>query len=283
GSDETEVIDVLLKHNNAQRLEIKKHYNRASNGKKKISCGYLRNACLGLVASPHVYLAREIRKAVKGLGTDEGALIEILLTRNNGEIRHLKTAYEEEFQRCLQEDVEDDTSGAFRRLLFAQLAASRNETSEIDLDLAHKDAAEIYNAGEGQRGTDDTAINAILCLRSYSQLLAMFDKFQEIAGKDTAASIDKAVSGDLRDGYLAIIKFVRNSAEFFAEQLNLSMKGSGTDERKLSRILISRSEIDLINITEAFQELYDKKLCDEIDKETSGNFKQLLLGLLKPN
>jgi hypothetical protein len=50
-----------------------------------------------------------------------------------------------EFQRSLTEDVHGDTSGGFRRLLLEQLAASRSEADEIDMDLAHKDAADIYN------------------------------------------------------------------------------------------------------------------------------------------
>lgn len=53
-------------------------------------------------------------------------------------------------------------------------------------------------------------------------------------------------------------------AEFFARRLNRAVKGVGTDERTLIRIIVSRSEIDLAAIKNEYDRLFQRTLMDEI-------------------
>ncbi|PNI72016.1 ANXA6 isoform 1, partial [Pan troglodytes] len=64
-----------------------------------------------------------------------------------------------------------------------------------------------------------------------------------------------------------------------ADKLYKSMKGAGTDEKTLTRIMVSRSEIDLLNIRREFIEKYDKSLHQAIEGDTSGDFLKALLAL----
>lgn len=56
--------------------------------------GKFEDVILGLMLSPGDYLAKELQRAIAGLGTDEDALVEILCTRSNQEIKDITEAYE---------------------------------------------------------------------------------------------------------------------------------------------------------------------------------------------
>lgn len=53
---------------------------------------------------------------------------------------------------------------------------------------------------------------------------------------------------------------MQSRAEFFAERLHKSMAGMGTTDHQLIRIIVTRCEVDMEDIKEAFEAKYGKSL-----------------------
>jgi hypothetical protein len=58
-----------------------------------------------LVAEKADYDAQLVHDAIKGLGTNDDELIEVLCTRNNGELKAMQAAYMRLYGRSAEKDV----------------------------------------------------------------------------------------------------------------------------------------------------------------------------------
>ncbi|NXE74964.1 ANX13 protein, partial [Cochlearius cochlearius] len=290
GTDEKKIIEVFSSRTSEQRQQIKQKYKALyskdlEEDLKGDLSGNFEKAVLALLDLPCEYEARELQKAMKGAGTDESLLIEILCTRNNKVGTSCMTFlrfffFSTVFDRDLESDVKSDTSGSLRKILVTVLEATRDETQQVNAELAEQDAADLYKAGEGRWGTEELAFNVVLAKRSYSQLRATFQAYEKVCGKDIEESIKSETSGDLEKAYLTLVSCAKDCPGYFATLLHKSMEGSGTDEKTLIRILVTRAETDLPAIKEKFQQKYKKSLAEAVRSDTSGDFRKLLLALL---
>ena len=92
----------------------------------------------------------------------------------------------------------------------------------------------------------------------------MFAHFEQLSGNTVEKAIEKEFSGDLQKSYLTLVRAAGDKQKFFAQQLHASMKGLGTRDNDLIRVLVTRSEVDLELIKKDYQELYNKSLEDAI-------------------
>lgn len=79
---------------------------------------------------------------------------------------------------------------------------------------------------------------------------------------------------------LETVKYSRDPQAYFAEQLYRSMKGLGTNDRTLIRVMVTRADVDLKTIKRIFEETYGKTLASFIEGDTSGDYRRALLTLL---
>uniref|UniRef100_A0AAY4E279 Annexin n=1 Tax=Denticeps clupeoides TaxID=299321 RepID=A0AAY4E279_9TELE len=284
GSNKEAILDLITSRSNAQRQEIRSAY-KSLYGKDLIDdlkyelTGKFERLIVSLMRPPAYHDAKEIKDAIKGTGTNEKCLIEVLASRTNQQIHGLVEAYKDAYGRDIEGDVIGDTSGHFKKMLIVLLQGTREEDDVVSEDLVVEDAQELYAAGEERWGTDEAKFIMILGNRSVTHLQLVFDEYEKIAEKSIEESIKSELSGDFERLMLAVVQCIRSVPMFFAKCLYKSMKGLGTDDNRLIRIMISRSEIDMLDIRECFRLRYEKSLHSMIQDDTSGEYKRTLLNL----
>lgn len=282
GTDEDPIMKILTSRSNCQRQQIavafKTLFGRdLVDDLKSELTGKLEKVIVALMTPANLYDAQELRHAMKGAGTTENVLVEILASRSTPEIHHINKVYKEEYGCELEDCITGDTSGYFQRMLVVLAQGNRDPDSKVNDALVEQDAQDLFKAGEMKWGTDEEKFITILGTRSNAHLRKVFDRYMTISGYQIEESIDRETSGNLENILLAIVKNVRSVPGYFAETLHKAMKGAGTDDETLIRVMVSRSEVDMLDIRKEYRKNYGRSLLQAIKGDTSGDYRNTLL------
>ncbi|KHN87216.1 Annexin A6 [Toxocara canis] len=243
--------------------------------KKELS-GDVEYVILALMEPPLKFDAIHLHRAIKGIGTTESVLVDVLCTRSSPEIETIKNEYLLSFDKSLETDVIGETSSDFQQLLVALLQCRRDQGDGVDVNAAREDAKRMLGNKEEKLKPDKEAFKVAFATQNYQQLEALFDEYQLLSGKSIQNGIEKVFSGNAKTAYLAIVDSIQDTPKFFARRLYESMKGLGTDDLDLIGIVVSRSEIDLAEIRSRFEQKYHKPLVDFIRSDCSGEYCETL-------
>ncbi|XP_076868252.1 annexin A1-like [Brachyhypopomus gauderio] len=284
GVDESAITEIIARRTNAQRQEIKAAYEHDT-GKDLVKTlksalkSHYRDVVLALFMNPAQYDAHELRQAMKGLGTNEKVLNEILGTRSNQEIRLFKTAFKEAYGEELEHSIKGDTSGHYETALLALCKATRSEDRDMDEGLAKSDANALYQAGEKRLGTVSSVFIDILTSRSEAQLCKIFKQYEKLGTQGFPKVLEHELRGDVEDCLMTLVKAAWNKPAYFAERLHLAMKGTGTNHNTLTRILVSRSEVDLKKILQEYKRMYAKTVQEDLAVKGNADYEKILVAL----
>ena len=110
------LINFVLNRSKRDRYEIRKAY-KGFYGKELIDdvnsalSGNFRRVIVDLFRTPEERDAIYLYKAMKGAGTDEETLIEIICSRSNVELQKIIQEYKKLYNQNLEDKVSSDTSG----------------------------------------------------------------------------------------------------------------------------------------------------------------------------
>uniref|UniRef100_A0A8C6I094 Annexin A10 n=1 Tax=Mus spicilegus TaxID=10103 RepID=A0A8C6I094_MUSSI len=257
------LIDILTQRSNAQRQMIAGTY-QSMYGRDLISVlkeqlsSHFKEVMVGLMYPPPSYDAHELWHAMKGPGTDENCLIEILASRTNGEIFQMREAY------CLRKEIHK---------------YANREEGYSDPAMAAQDAMVLWEACQQKTGEHKTMMQMILCNKSYPQLWLVFQEFQNISGQDLVDAINDCYDGYFQELLVAIVRCVQDKPSYFAYKLYRAIHDFGFHNKTVIRILIARSEIDLMTIRKRYKERFGKSLFHDIKNFASGHYEKALLAI----
>ena len=278
------IIKIICNRTNQQRQQILTHY-KASYGNDLTEVlrselgGNFEVCVLALFDTPVMYDVKELAYAMKGAGTNEDTLIEIIASRPKKRLEEIKAAYSTHIGETLEAAINDEASGDLKNLLVSLLQCKRSDNVIVDNAKCLEDAKELYEAGEGKWGTDESVFNKIFSLRSSYEIGVISRHYQQITGHSLMEAIESEFSGDILVFMKIILKVMVNPHAYFAERVNQAIKGWGTNDRVLIRLLVSRDEVDMPEIKAAYKSMYGVDMLQDVIDDTSGDFKDLLVEL----
>ncbi|KAG5886318.1 hypothetical protein JTB14_003469, partial [Gonioctena quinquepunctata] len=184
------------------------------------------------------------------------------------------------YETPLEEDIKGDTSGSMQRILVALSTGNRDQSNEVNREIALADVQDLYEAGEDSWGTEESVFNAILCQRNPFHLKLVFDEYELRVGHPLEEAIENEFSGSTQKVLLDLTMCLRNRYIYLATRLHDAMAGMGTDDKTLIRIIVSRSEIDLEDIKYAYYAKYSKSLAERVEDELSSDYKKVVLSII---
>jgi protein required for attachment to host cells len=284
GTDEATLIKVIANRTNRQRQEIKAQY-KSTYGRdliedlKKETHGKLEDAFVALFTDPIEYDADALRGAMKGAGTNEDTLIEIISSRSPQQMNAVKACYQKKYSRDLEADVKKETSGTLQKILITLLQGKRSVNTKPNQAQCAQIAKEIFDAGEAKMGTDESVFNKYFGSLSPYELACVAQHYHKLTGHTILDAIDKEMHGDSKKAYRTIVYATLSPSEYFATRVNDAIKGFGTNDHLLMRILITRDEIDMPQIKQYYKQLYGKDMVTAIKNDISGDYQKLMVEL----
>lgn len=306
GTDEEAIIKLFGNRTSSERVKIAEvysaKYNRSlvSDFTNELS-GHFCDLCILLTEPPIYLMAKSLYYAMKGVGTNENTIIEILISCSNEEIRKLKDTYVhvlrdkkiKDPKRTLESDIRDETSGYFRKMLLNLLKAETPEPTQEDINnfprkgtmglinkqQAAEDAKKLRELnGKSKQVIEQTFLD-VFTKKSIYQLSTIAAEYERGSGQTLVGFIWKNVDKEYGLLLKAMVEYATNRSKFYSDLLFQSMVGQGTHDFLLMRVMILRSEIDLFDIKKIFDNEHES-LEKFIKEDTSGDYQKMLLALM---
>ena len=272
-SDKTKIVEFICKLNKEQRLKLKETYV-ASYGTElikdleKVLSGNVEKLVCGLIKSFIDFDAEQIYLSMKGLGTDEDTLSEMIATKPSRHLNKIKQRYPELYNETLENDIKGDTSDYYRNILIAMIQGGRSDNpypnSQKMKDIVNKLNDDNENIKE--------SFVSYLVNCSYGEICTICREYEKIHNKNILEGIKNKFGKDEYNFFNVLLNYISDPGKFFAEKIH------GFKDKDLIRIIVSNEEI-LNDIKDAYKELYNTELIDDIKNNTDGDL-QIGLSIL---
>ncbi|MCO5552257.1 hypothetical protein L7F22_005769 [Adiantum nelumboides] len=284
GCDKKALMGVICHRNQQQRSKIRhmygiKYEEDLVNRLRAKLHGNLEASVALWMCDPAERDAVIIGNALKGWSKDLAAVVEIIYFRTPAEVQEIRCAYFTTFNRSMEQDIGLRTSGDEKRLLLALVREDRPDILEPDVAVAVSDATDLLAAVSRRHAVEKSQIIKIISTRCPMEMKFTLDYYKQTFRHSLQKVIKQELKGCFQKLLRVALKCAKNPVNYFAKALYTSMKGLGTDDSTLVRVMVMRAEVDMQEIKMHFQKKYEKSLQAMIISDTSGSYRTFLLYL----
>ncbi|XP_032320221.1 annexin A9 [Camelus ferus] len=267
GVDHSAIVDVLTNRSREQRQLISRAFQERTQqdllkSLQAALSGNPERIVVALLQPAAHFDAWELRTALKDSGSPEDVAVEILATRTPPQLKECLAVYKHNFQVEAKEDIKSKTSGFFQDLLLA---------------LAKDVQALMWPAG---RSTESTWV-LVFTQRNPEHLIRVLDQYQRYTGHGFEKTVRDRLHGAAQVALLSLASVIRNTPLYFADKLQQALQETEPNYQDLMRILISRSETDLLSIRAEFKKKFGKSLYSSLQDAVKGDCRSALLALCR--
>lgn len=204
---------------------------------------------------------------MKGFGTNEQAIIDILTARSNAQRQEIAKYFLAEYGRDLIKDLKSELGGKFEDVIVALMYPP----IEYLCRQLNKSMSGI--------GTDETSLVEILCSKTNAQIKEIVSAYEDLYDRPLAEHMCSETSGHFRRLLTLIVTGVRDEsgkvdpvlAKEQAEKLYAAGESKlGTDEEVFNRVMAHAHFEQLKLIFEEYKHLSGKSIEQAIKHEMSG-------------
>ena len=228
--------------------------------------------------------AKKIRKACKGLGTNDTELIQIITTRSKSQLARVDNAFRRKYDISIREQIADETSGSYKDFLLAMIQ-----------DKAQVDALLFDKAMKGW-GTSEELLCELCATRTATELKAASKAYRRMFDKELVVVVKSETSGHFEDFLVRLLECCRDETEevddeaaresatkLFDATHKLNDDGEPVerwfaDKDMFVRVLARENPLQLAAISAAYTEQYpdeDTTLEALVDDKLSGDVERV--------
>ncbi|KAH0574887.1 Annexin 1 [Spironucleus salmonicida] len=207
--------------------------------------------------------ATTIQKACNGMGTDEKAIIDVIAACTPDDCAGVSQAYYCCYGKDVVKLLQKETSGTFDKFL----TACFTKRYQLWVQL-------LKEAIKGL-GTDEKSLCELIIMGTTTDMEILQKEYFRLYKKEMIEEIsddisNKAPWAKLIKAWMYQTRFTRNSIAQDVDTLKQAMKGAGTDEQAIIRILTTSTPAEFVQIAEAYEKTTGKPLREHLKKELSG-------------
>lgn len=220
----------------------------------------------------------KLRKAMKGFGTDEDAIIEVLTNIDSSQRVECEKHYKSAYGKSLVDQLKGELRGEFEDAVVALMCDPCTY------------AARICRGAMKGIGTDEELLIETLCPRSPEEIEKIKAAYAEEFKRDLEADVSSEMGGKTKRILVSILQGNRPTGDDVdpakaatdAQTLFEAGEGSwGTDESAFMKVFMLNSNAQIREILSEYRKLSDYDLEHAIEKEMGGDLQAAFKALVQ--